>query len=254
MSAGRPRFGAPRHHHRLTGSTNERARELAGAGAPDGTVVTAAEQRAGRGRHGRTWTAPAGRALLCSALLRPLDERHGLLPLAVPLAVCEAAEALGASDCRVKWPNDVWLDGRKLAGVLIEARPPDWAVIGVGLNLAIPESAFPPELRDSATSLLAAGALDASRQPSDVVEAALDSLCGGLERWVEADAAEVLGEFERRDVLRGREIRWSGAGESGGEGTARGVDERGNLVVATARGEVALGAGEVHLGRIPANG
>ena len=95
-----------------------------------GTVVTAAEQSAGRGRQGRTWTAPAGKALLCSAIVRPLSSEHGLLPLAVPLAVCEAAEGLGAGECLVKWPNDVWLDGRKLAGILIEARPPDWAVVG----------------------------------------------------------------------------------------------------------------------------
>ena len=87
-------FGAPHRHYRVTDSTNARARELAEAGAPHGTVVTAAEQTAGRGRQGRTWTAPPGKALLYSAILRPLDERHLLLPLAVPLAVCEAAEEL----------------------------------------------------------------------------------------------------------------------------------------------------------------
>ena len=79
----------------------------------------------------------------------PLDERHLLLPLAVPIAVCEAAEALRAGiECAIKWPNDIWLEGRKLAGVLIEAKPQDgWAVIGVGLNLAIAPDEFPPELR-----------------------------------------------------------------------------------------------------------
>ena len=121
----------PRLHLRRTDSTNDRARDLAQAGAPSGTLVTAEEQSAGRGRHGRTWAAPPGAALLCSAILRPLEARHALLPLAVPLAVCEAAEALAPVECRVKWPNDVWLEERKLAGILIEARPPDWAVIGV---------------------------------------------------------------------------------------------------------------------------
>ena len=67
--------------------------------------------------------APGG-ALLCSVVLRPLDERHGLLPLAVPLAVCDAAEALALVECHVKWPNDVWLGERKLAGVLIERGRP----------------------------------------------------------------------------------------------------------------------------------
>ncbi|HEU4393326.1 MAG TPA: biotin--[acetyl-CoA-carboxylase] ligase, partial [Solirubrobacterales bacterium] len=157
-------FGAPHRHYARTDSTNTRVRELAAAGAPHGTVVTAAEQTAGRGRQGRTWTAPAGKALLYSALLRPLEERHLTLPLAVPLAVCAAAEELRPGiECAVKWPNDIWLDGRKLAGVLIEARPQDgWAVIGTGLNLYISTGEFPPDLRDTAVSLF-----DPSASPFD---------------------------------------------------------------------------------------
>jgi BirA family transcriptional regulator, biotin operon repressor / biotin---[acetyl-CoA-carboxylase] ligase len=231
-----PRFGLPRHHHRLTDSTNERARDLASAGAPDGTVVTAAEQTAGRGRHGRSWSAPAGKALLCSAILTPLDSRHRLLPLSVPLAVCKAAEGLGAGDCAVKWPNDVWLEERKLAGILIEAKPPQWAVIGIGLNLAIDDDEFPPELRGTATSIGSGASVDE----------ALAALCEALDRWVEAEDSAVRNEFERRDALRGRAITWTGAGS--GSGVAEGVDEDGRLVVATPNGEkVALGAGEVHL-------
>jgi len=169
-------FGQPHRHFRLIDSTNARARELAEAGAPHGTVVTADEQTAGRGRRGRVWTAPAGKGLLYSAILRPLDERHLLLPLSVPLAVCEAAEALRPGiECAIKWPNDVWLEERKLAGVLIEARMPGqdrpatkaeqsdgWAVIGVGLNLTIERDEFPPDLRDTAVSLF--GALEGSRE------------------------------------------------------------------------------------------
>jgi len=159
-------FGAPHRHFRVTDSTNARARELAERDAPHGTVVTADEQTAGRGRQGRTWTAPPGKALLYSAVLRPLDERHLLLPLAVPLAVCEAAEQLEPGiECQIKWPNDIWVEERKLAGVLIEAHMPGrgssgdaasqdgWAVIGVGLNLTIAADEFPPELRDTAASL-----------------------------------------------------------------------------------------------------
>jgi len=123
---GEPAFGAPHRHYARTDSTNTRARELAEALAPHGTVVTAGEQSAGRGRQGRTWTAPPGKALLYSAILRPLDERHLLLPLSVPLAVCEAAESLKPGlECAIKWPNDVWVEGRKLGGILIEARPQD---------------------------------------------------------------------------------------------------------------------------------
>ena len=233
------RFGHPRHHFRLVDSTNECARELAAAGATAGTVVTASEQSAGRGRQGRTWTAPAGKALLCSAILAPLAAEHRLLPLAVPLAVCEAAESLGAGECRVKWPNDVWLDGRKLAGILIEARPPDWAVMGIGLNLGIEREEFPEELRETAVSI--GGGVG--------VEAALEAVCRGLERWAGAPDDRVLEEFRRRDALAGRSVRWVGGGRSGdGEGLVKGVDPDGNLVVEVADGsEVALGSGEVHL-------
>jgi biotin-[acetyl-CoA-carboxylase] ligase BirA-like protein len=147
-------FGAPHRHYRQTDSTNTRARELAAAGAPHGTIVTAAEQTEGRGRQGRTWTAPPGKALLYSAVLRPLGDRP-LLPLAVALAVCEVAEDLAPGiACQVKWPNDVQVEGRKLAGILIEARPQDgWAVIGVGLNLSIAPEEFPPDLRETAVSI-----------------------------------------------------------------------------------------------------
>ena len=93
-----PEFGSPHQHLRLTESTNDVARELADEGAPSGTVVTASEQSAGRGRRGRVWSAPAGKALLYSAILRPLELEHALLPLSVPVAVCEAVYALTFAD------------------------------------------------------------------------------------------------------------------------------------------------------------
>jgi BirA family biotin operon repressor/biotin-[acetyl-CoA-carboxylase] ligase len=233
-------FDGPTVHHRLTDSTNDRARELAIEGAPSGTIVTADEQTEGRGRTGRTWSAPAGAALLCSAILRPLEAQHSLLPLAVPLAVCEAAEALAPVECQVKWPNDIWLGERKLAGVLIEARPPDWAVIGVGLNLSIPDEGFPGDLRWPATSL----------GQGVGVDQALAALRESLGTWTAAVPAEVVAAFESRDALRGREVAWEGSGGSGtqGEGICEGIDDRGNLVVVTGSGDrLSLGAGEVSL-------
>jgi len=235
----------PHRHFARTDSTNTRARELAAAGAPHGTVVTAAEQSAGRGRQGRSWVAPAGRALLYSAVVRPLLERHATLPLAVPLAVCEAAEELEPGvECRVKWPNDVLVEGRKLAGVLIEARPQDgWAVVGVGLNLAIEPEEFPPELRDTAASLRASGA-PFGRYVS-IRRTAVEAVNRRLGEWVEAEPAAVLDAWRSRDALRGREVEWDG-----GSGVADGVDDRGYLVVVTDAGErIAVGAGEVHLTR-----
>ena len=229
-------FGSPHRHFRATDSTNDRARELVEAGAPGGTVVTAREQTAGRGRQGRVWTAPEGKALLYSAVLRPLDERHLLLPLSVPLAVCAAAEALRPGvECQVKWPNDVWLEGRKLSGILIEAKPQEaWAVIGVGLNLSIAPHEFPDDLRQPAISLGGGVTPEVGRQELDAQ----------LSDWAFADEAEVLDEWRRRDGLRGREVAWED-----GSGVADGIDDRGNLVVVvpTSGDRVSLGAGEVSL-------
>jgi BirA family transcriptional regulator, biotin operon repressor / biotin---[acetyl-CoA-carboxylase] ligase len=249
-------FGAPHRHFRVTDSTNTRARELAAEGAPGGTVVTAAEQIAGRGRQGRAWTAPAGKALLYSAVLRPFDERHALLPLAVPLALCETAEELQPGiECRVKWPNDVWLEERKLAGILIETRTQErWAVIGIGLNLSIAPDEFPPDLRQTAVSLFGSreggrgkprGSLPAIA-PAGLPPTPLDvaaALSRHLDRWVQAGADEVVAAWRDRDALRGREVAWDG-----GSGVADGVDDRGCLVVVAPGGaRTVLGAGEVHL-------
>jgi BirA family biotin operon repressor/biotin-[acetyl-CoA-carboxylase] ligase len=181
-------FGFPRRHFRIVDSTNEQARELAMSGAPTGTLVTATEQSAGRGRRGREWTAPPGKAVLCSAIVSPLGPEHSLLPLAVPLAVCEAVESLAPLSCRVKWPNDVWSDDRKLAGVLIEAQPPEWAVIGIGLNVSIEPEEFPDDLRHPATSV----------GHGVSIEGVLEAVCARLGEWVSAGPDRVVAEFEAR--------------------------------------------------------
>lgn len=233
-------FGFPRRHFRIVDSTNERARELAMSGAPTGTLVTATEQSAGRGRRGRQWAAPPGKGVLCSAIVSPLGPEHSLLPLAVPLAVCEAVESLAPLSCQVKWPNDVWSGRRKLAGVLIEAQPPEWAVIGIGLNVSVEPEEFPDDLRHPATSV----------GHGVSVDEALEAVCARLGEWVSARRDHVIAGFEARDALKGREVSWTGAGGEGGAGSgvADGIDERGNLVVISAEGERrALGSGEVTL-------
>jgi BirA family biotin operon repressor/biotin-[acetyl-CoA-carboxylase] ligase len=228
-------IGAPHVHHRVTDSTNERGKLLAAAGAPHGTLVTADEQTAGRGRQGRSWVAPPGRALLMSVVLRGLDERTPLAPLAAAVAVCEAfPEANG-----IKWPNDVWVDGRKVAGILVEGRPREgWAVLGIGLNVAAAVDEFPAELREIATSLRAAGS--AVGTPTE----ALKRLVPVLDTWLAASPEAVLGAWRPRDALRGRPISWAD-----GSGVAAGIDDEGSLLVETDAGVVALRAGEVHLTR-----
>lgn len=220
-------IGTPRVHHRRTDSTNERAKELAAAGAPHGTLVTADEQSAGRGRQGRAWTAPAGSAVLMSLVLRELDE---LLPITAAVAICEALPAEAA----IKWPNDVWIDRRKLAGILVEGRPQEgWAVLGVGLNVTT--ESFPPELAETATSLKLAGV---ETTPGQVLEELLPS----LDAWLGAPPDAVLPAWRERDALKGERVRWTG-----GEGVAAGIDDSGSLLVDTRDGRVALDAGEVHL-------
>lgn len=220
-------LGRPRVHYRRIGSTNARARELAAAGAPHGTLVTAAEQSEGRGRQGRTWTAPAGRALLCSVLIR---DPPALLPLAAGVAV---AEVVGAG-AQLKWPNDVLADGRKVAGILVEGRPQEgWAVVGIGLNVALRIEDLPPELRETAGTLGLA---------PDAIEPALEAVLARLGHWVMADPVDVVAAVRERDALLGRPVRWAG-----GRGVGAGVDARGRLVVETESGLVELDAGEVHL-------
>jgi BirA family transcriptional regulator, biotin operon repressor / biotin---[acetyl-CoA-carboxylase] ligase len=222
-------LGVPRVHRRLADSTNAHARELAARGAPHGTLVTAGEQSAGRGRQGRTWVAPPGRALLCSLLVR---QPPRLLPLAAGVAV---AEVVGP-EARLKWPNDVLVRGRKVSGILVEGRPQErWAVVGIGLNVAVQDDDFPSELRDVAGTL--------GLEPSEI-EPTLSRLLVALGRWIVADQHEVLAAVRARDALFGHRIRWSD-----GEGEAAGIDDAGRLIVDMDSGRVALDAGEVHLAR-----
>jgi len=216
-------LGRPRLHLRETTSTNDRARALAAAGAPHGTLVTAGAQTAGRGRQGRTWSAPPGRALLMSLVLRAPGR---MLPLAAAVAVAEAA----GPEAAIKWPNDVLLDGRKVAGILAEARPQDgWAVLGIGLTVAVRPGGLPEDLRATAGTL--------GLEPRDV-EPVLARLLAALEL-----ALALLDAWRARDALRGRDVAWAG-----GHGRAAGIDGDGRLVVDLPDGgRTALEAGEVHL-------
>jgi BirA family transcriptional regulator, biotin operon repressor / biotin---[acetyl-CoA-carboxylase] ligase len=213
-------IGRPRVHHRLTDSTNERARELASLGAPHGTLVTADEQTAGRGRQGREWVAAPGDALLVSLVLREPGEA---LPLAAAVAVCEALPVEAA----IKWPNDIWIGRAKVAGILVEARPQEgWAVLGIGVNV---RDAPPLEHVTSLNSAIG-------------TEELLERLLLALDAWLSRPLPEVLAAWRSRDALLGEPVRWQN-----GSGKGVGIDEGGALLVETDSGRVALQAGEVHL-------
>ncbi len=236
-------LGRPRLHLREIDSTNERARMLALAGAPHGTLVTARAQTAGRGRQGRRWSAPANSSLLMSLVLRPPPS---LLTLIAAVAVCDVV----GSEARVKWPNDVVLPGSdpaqplaKLAGILAEARPQaGWAVLGIGLNVAVRLEELPVELRSSAATL--------GYSPREI-EPTLERLLAALERRLAEPAAVTLEAWRLRDALYGREIAWGEHGPESwaGHGRAEGIDGMGHLIVSLAGGggQAILDAGEVHL-------
>jgi len=246
-------LGQPRVHLRRTGSTNERARELAFAGAPHGTLVTASEQTAGRGRQGRRWSAPAASSLLMSLVLR---DAPPLLPLAAAVAVCEVA----GERARIKWPNDIVVESpaperelAKLAGILIEGRPQQgWAVLGIGLNVAVRLDQLPPELRPGAAERAGSTGLPAATLGlrADDVEPMLARLLQALARRLAEPALATLEAWRDRDALRGREVVWGAVGgeDELGRGRAEGVDREGRLLVALdGGGRTAIGAGEVNL-------
>jgi BirA family transcriptional regulator, biotin operon repressor / biotin---[acetyl-CoA-carboxylase] ligase len=225
-------LGRPRVHLRQTGSTNDRARLLAIAGAPHGTLVTASVQTAGRGRQGRRWSAPAGQSLLMSLVLRSPPP---LLPLIAAVAVCDVA----GDEARIKWPNDVvHVRGEslaKLAGILTEGRPQEgWAVLGIGLNVAVRLEDLPVELQAGAATLSCA---------PDAIEPALQRLLAALARRLAEPAPATLEAWRLRDALYGREIAWGS-----GHGRADGIDGKGRLIVTLPSGaHTTLDAGEVHL-------
>ena len=220
-------IGDPHVHLPETTSTNDVARGLAKEGASHGTTVSTDLQTAGKGRQGRGWTGGGPGAIALSVVVREQVDR--LLPLRAGLAVAQ----LAGPGARVKWPNDVLIDGRKVAGVLVE-REGDAAIVGIGVNAAIDIADLPEEVAVRAGSL---------GLGLDEVAAAQDELLDLLGDTLELTATEVVAALGSRDALVGKEIRWEG-----GHGTAAGIAEDGSLRVRTADGaEVLLDGGEVHL-------
>lgn len=181
--------------------------------------------------------------MLASVVLRGLESGAALLPLAAAVAVCEACEGCAPVTCAIKWPNDVWIGGRKVAGILLEGRSQGgWAVVGIGLNVAARTEDFAEELRAEATSLAIEAESDNGREPE--IESVLAALLDALELRVAAKPGEVLAAWQARDALRGRLVRWQG-----GEGIAEGIDASGALLVSVGGARVELHAGEVGLVR-----
>lgn len=221
--------------HPSVDSTNRVLHQRADQGAPSGTVCLAEHQSQGRGRRGRGWVSPYGANLYASLLWR-FDQAPaalGPLSVAVGVMIAEALEALGAQGCGLKWPNDVLWSGGKLAGVLIEmtgeATGPAQAVVGVGLNVAMPDGAG-AEIDQPWVDLSTVLGRPVDRNV--VASAVLARLLSGLERFAREGFAPLRASWDRLDVARGRPVRVaSGAGVL--EGECLGLDTDGALLVAS---------------------
>ena len=247
---GTAEIGRRIHSYPELESTNDEAHRLADNGALHGEVVIAELQTRGRGRRGRAWLAPEGKALTLSVILRPVlpPARAPELTLLAAVAVCEAARELGAQSARIKWPNDVECGGKKLAGLLTELRANadgiQHAVLGLGFNVSLIAADFPKELRDHATSLLIE---TGERKPRPVVCAAI---LEHLEEWLEVHEAEGFAPVRERwrtlSSTLGQRVRVESEGSPSLEGEALDLAPDGALILRAPGGEqVRVVAGDV---------
>lgn len=226
-------------HERLD-STSRLARELAAQGVPEGTLVVAEEQTGGRGRLGRGWFSPYGKGIWCSVILYP-----SLSPLDAPpltmlaaVAVAEALHQATGLKAGIKWPNDLLLANKKICGILTELfaemEKVNHLIIGIGVNVNIAPEEFPPELRETATSVLA----ETKRRVSRVN--LLQELLAKLEywylKWQKEGFAPVLARWKEYSVTLGRPVKVISHRESY-EGWAEDVSDDGSLILRLPNGQ-----------------
>lgn len=224
---------AARHHwfHEVS-STNDVALQMARAGEPEGTVVSALTQTKGRGRLGRTWWDRPGESAILSVLLRPSTQADqvGHLAFVAGLALANCLESLPCSHVALKWPNDVLVRGRKIAGILVEAAT-SWAVVGIGIN--VNQREFPPEIAGTATSLF----LETGQQHDvgKLVEQVADALLVEYEVYLAEGFKEILTGW--RKYMWGLDMQATvQTGEETVRGTITGADDRGALVLVNDQG------------------
>jgi BirA family biotin operon repressor/biotin-[acetyl-CoA-carboxylase] ligase len=231
-------FGRSYRYYDEIESTNVEAKSLAVSGAPEGTVVIAEAQSAGRGRLGRRWTSPAGKGLLFSVLLRPampMSEAH-LFTLVAACAAADAIESLIDVPVQIKWPNDLFIAGRKVGGILLEVAGEqdevDWLVVGIGINVNTEFSELPVALRRTACSLKMAA--DAPVDRSELLSRLLLALEAGYGQALAHGFEHALSGFRRRDFLLAHGVSIQ-TREGIVAGKAAGIDDRGALLVEVAQ-------------------
>lgn len=237
---------------RETASTNDALKAEAERGAPEGAVLIAERQTAGKGRLGRRFESPVGTGLYMSVLLRPRfsAEKSLFITTAAAVAVAGAIEEIADVESQIKWVNDVYVRGKKVCGILTEASVDfensglHWAVLGIGINIAEPEGGFPPEIRD------VAGAVFPGKSPVPV----RSRLAAAVIRrffacYASFEDAPFLAEYRRRSFLDGKWVAFT-LGDEHLSGVVQGIDEKARLVVRLDTGETrAFSAGEVSMHR-----
>jgi len=224
-----------------TDSTNEVAFKLAEEGAEEGTVVVAEAQRRGKGRLGRRWESPAGVNLYCSIVLRPpiLPIKAAQLTFLSTVAVARAIAATSSLNAFIKWPNDLLINGRKVAGLLnemsAETEKVNFVVLGIGVNINMHRDQFPTELRHPATSLFLEGGGPVSRLA--FTRALLEALDELYETYLHHGYGPVREEWLARCNFLGRQVRISFQEKELG-GTAEGIDADGALLVRLVDGKI----------------
>jgi BirA family biotin operon repressor/biotin-[acetyl-CoA-carboxylase] ligase len=253
------RLGRVHEHHASLGSSNDRAIAWLAEGAPDGALVTADAQTAGRGRLGRRWSSPPGRDLYASVIVRPglAPTGFGAVSLAVAVGLREGLLALfGArlsGTLALKWPNDLLLDGRKLAGILCESR---WRgrevelVIGFGINVHRERDEFEPELRARATSLALQLEPEQRRGRAAILAAVLAQLELELERFFAGGFAAIRSRYEPHCLVLGETIEVAEPSGRRFMAIAEGLDDDGALRVRPREGgpSVRVESADVWLG------
>lgn len=249
------RVGRPLWHYARVSSTMPLAHDLAAAGAAEGAVIIADEQTAGRGRRRRSWFAPPGSAILCSILFRPPLPPDRLFPLTAAIAVglCVGVERATGLAPRVKWPNDLLLDGRKLAGVLASTRLAggtlDHVVVGFGLNVGLRPDDLPALDRAAPPTSLAV-ALGAAPDRVAVLTAVLTAIDDAYDLLLNGQVERIMDEWRARLAGLGESVRVE-TDTGPVEGTLTGTDADGALLLQTAGGAVRLLTGDVTLGPRP---
>ena len=230
-------------------STNTKAKALARAGAPHGTVVIAGNQTAGRGRMGRSFHSPAGSGIYLSVILRPLCPPNQLMHLtcAVAVAMCDAVEKTAGIRPGIKWINDLVLKDKKLGGILTElAIDPrtgltDYAVVGIGINCCQQSKDFPPELQEIATSLLSSG----FSVSTDTLAAEMITALHRMDATLLTGKKQLMARYRADCITLGKDITVHSR-NSVRPGKALDLDENGGLVVAFPDGtKETVSSGEV---------